>query len=898
MSWLGDTLRRLRSWRHARFDDDLAEEMRLHLDLRAADRLAEGMPAREARAAARKQFGNPAVLRETSREAWGWTFADQVRQDIRYAVRSFLASPGFAASAVLSLALGIGANTAIFSIINAVMLRSLPVENPNQLVQIRMGEGGEELTNPIWEQIRDHQQAFSGTLAYCPTRFDLSDGGERSYANGIWVSGGFFQTLGVPALQGRTLQAMDDRHGGGASGPVAVISYAFWKRNFGGAPNVVGKTVRLNRHTFEIVGVTPPWFTGLNTDQSFDIAVPIGEAPVLNPEGDMLNGRATWWLYLLGRIPPGESLARAQDRIRSLAPEILRATLPDEFDGDSRQEYLKGTFSLHPAATGFSNTGGRYRTALLTLMATVGLVLLIGCANLANLLLARAASRQRELSVRMAMGASRWRLVRQLMTESVLLSLAGAAGGLLFAVWCGPLLVRLLSTQGHPIEIDLSPNGAVLGFTLAMGAATAIVFGLAPALSATRQGLNQVLKENARGAVSHSGRFHLREALVAGQVGLSLVLLVAASLFLGTLRKLLTTDPGFSKQNVLLVSAALGQASSPPSLRPQLTADILDRLRALPGVVSASASFRAPITDMGWAQGVAPEGMAPKSPRETVTFLNAVSPGYFETIRNPLLAGRDFNSRDTANGRKVMIIGELAARQFFASANPLGKTIGLPGRQNQMELYQVVGIVKDAKYSRINEAARRTAYLPLAQMEDPPPTLSFEIRFGGVAEAVVPLVRSAFSQADPAISLEFRTLEAQVAESLVQPRVVALLSAAFGALALILAVIGLYGVTNFAATRRKSEIGIRMALGATRRSVVWLMLREMFVLLGVGTAAGLAATLGAGRMIRSLLYGLKPDDPQHIAIAVAVLMLAGAAAAYLPARRAARLDPMEALREE
>lgn len=496
------------------------------------------------------------------------------------------------------------------------------------------------------------------------------------------------------------------------------------------------------------------------------------------------------------------------------------------------------------------------------------------------------------------MGASRWRLVRQLMTESFLLSAAGAAGGLLLAVWCGPLLVRLLSTSGEPIEIDLSPDSMTLGFTLLAGALTAFVFGLAPALSATRQGLDQALKENVRGARPRSGLFGLRDALVAGQIGLSLVLLVASSLFLGTLRNLLTIDPGFSKQNVLLVSAGLGQASSPTAQRPQLVRDLLDRLRGLPGVVSASASFHTPISQMGWAQSAFPEGLAPKSPRETLVFLNAVSPAYFETIRNPMLAGRDFRSGDTASSPRVMVIGELAARQFFGSANPLGKTISLDRRRDEKTPYQVIGVVKDAKYGRLNEDPRRTAYIPLAQMDDPPPTLSFELRFGGTPGAAISVVRSAFSQADPAISLEFRTLETQVRESLVQPRVVALLSASFGTLALILAVVGLYGVTNFAAARRKAEIGIRMALGATRRSVIWLMLRGIVIPLGVGTAAGLIATLAAGRLIRSLLYGLKPDDPRHIAAAVTVLCLAAAVAAYLPARRAAKLDPMEALREE
>src|SRR5579863_1242950 len=457
-SWLGEIWRRLRFLvGGARFDDDLAEEMRLHVELRAEQKRAAGMNEREARASAQRAFGNATLEREKSRDAWGWRWLDSLGQDIRYGLRALRANPGFAAAAVLSLALGIGANTAIFSIVNAVMLRTLPVEDPRKLVQIQQGNQG-FLTNPIWEQVRDRQTAFSGTLAYSEDRFDLAEGGESRFAQGLWVSGDYFRVLGVAALRGRVFTAQDDRHGGGTSGPVAVISYGFWKRNFGGDANVLGKTVRLNRHPFEIVGVTPPWFTGLDVDHSFDVAIPIGCEPILHTDRSALNERSTWWLRILGRIRAGETIEQAQARMSAIAPEIFRATLPAMYEPRDKKEYLKSPLALRPAGIGFSQTGGQYRKALFTLMGIVALVLLIACANIANLLLARASARQREFSVRMAIGASRRRVIRQLMTESLLLSILGALVGLLLALWGSRLLVHMLSRRGNPVEIDVSPD--------------------------------------------------------------------------------------------------------------------------------------------------------------------------------------------------------------------------------------------------------------------------------------------------------------------------------------------------------------------------------------------------------------------------------------------------------
>ena len=835
MKWIGELWRQLRyRFSGARFDADLAEEMRLHLDLRAADKQTGGLTPDAAHMAARRQFGNATRLHESSRDAWGWTRLDSWRQDIRYGLRTLAANPGFTATAILSLALGIGANTAIFSILNAVLLRSLPVEDPQRLVQVRPGvDGDDEFTNPIWEQVRDRQQAFSGALAYAPDRFDLADGGESHYAVGLWVSGDFFRVLGVPAIAGRIFSRDEDRRG---TVPIAVISYQFWKRNFDGNADAIGKTVRLNRHIFEIVGVTPPWFRGLDTDWGFDVAVPIACEPIFHPDHSALDERAEWWLRILGRMLPGESIEQARDRMRAIAPGIFRATLPSDFPADMQNQYLRNSFFLKPAATGFSEMGAQYRTALFTLMAIVGLVLLIACANIANLLLARATARQREFSVRMAIGAGRARVVRQLMTESLLLSICGTAAGLLLALWGGRLLIHLISTTRHPLDIDLSLDSRVLAFTVGAAILTAVLFGFAPALRATRMELNQVMKENTRTALRASSRFSLGKTLVAGQVALSLVLLIAAGLFLGTLRNLWAVDPGFTRHNILIVAANVQQAAIPAAKRVNTYREILDRLRALPGVASAASSLITPISPEGWAQPVKPEGIVAKSPRDTLMFLNRISPGYFATLRTPMLLGRDFGNRDELNAAKTIIVNESAARQFFGAANPIGKTIGIDA-----DVYQIVGVVKDTKYNRINEEVRRIGYLAAGQDAEPRPTIRFTLRSDVPAETLIPA---------------------------------------------------------YAVTRRKGEIAIRMALGAPRQSVVWLMLRDVVMLLALGMAAGLAASLAAGRLVTSLLFGVQPRDPMQLAGAAAILAAATALAAYVPARRAARLDPMAALREE
>ena len=880
----------------SRRNRELAEEFESHLEMQIEDNLRAGMTPAEARRDALLKTGGLALAQENYRNRRGLPFIDTALRDLQYAGRLLRRSPGFTAVAVLSLALGIGANTSIFTIVNAVMLRSLPIEDPSRLAIVNRGDGG-SVTNPIWEQIRDHQQAFSGALAYSEQRFDLADGGESQFAQGMWVSGDFFRVLGVVPVKGRVFSTYDDRRGAPA---LAVISYSFWQRRFGADPNIAGKFVRLNRLPFEIVGVTPPWFTGLNVDRGFDVAIPIACEPFLHPDQSWLDQRATWWLTILGRLRPGESFTQASASMKLMSPQVTLATVPPKWDAKGQADYLKETYSVSPSSGGFSRTRSVYRTALYTLMAIVGLVLLIACANVANLLLARAAARQREFAVRMAIGAGRLRIIRQLLTESLLLALLGASSGFLLAQAGSRLLVRLISTTSNPLEIDISPDLRVLGFTVAATLLTALLFGLAPALRATHIELEQALKDNARCAASGASHFNLGKALIVGQVALSLVLLVGAGLFLETLRNMLTIDTGFDRRNVLIVNADTQQSGIAPARRVRAYGEMLDRIRTVPGVTSASSSGIVPITGSSWTESVRPEGLAGASLDDLEIYANRVSPGFFKTLRTPFLSGRDFTDHDDLHAPKVVIINELAAQHFFGTAQVLGKTIELerPPGEDGRDLYQVVGVVKDAKYVSIDEKPLRTIYVPTAQDTKPWPEVHFEVRSNGPVERLIPEVRSAVAQVNRGVSLEFREFETQVDESMLQPRVVALLATAFGLLALLLAMVGLYGVTSYAVARRKSEIGIRMALGEQRQSVTWLMLRDVLILLAVGLALGLAASLAAGRLVASLLYGIKPNDPAHLAIAALVLAGATAVAAYLPARRAARLDPMAALREE
>ncbi len=812
-------------------------------------------------------------------------------QDLRYAIRALRATPAFTAVAILSLALGIGANTAIFSLINSLILKSLPVRHPEQLLQITRGKD-DGYTNPIWEQLRDRQDIFSGIFAYGGGSFNLSEGGEARYVDSSYVGGQFFDTLGLHPILGRTLTPADDKRGCPGT---AVLSHAFWQTEYAGRPDVIGKNISLDSHPFQILGVIDQGFHGVQVGSAIDIYVPICTEKIIRGEYSSLDKRGNWWLEIIGRPKPGISQAQVTARLKTLAPEIFKATVPPNWKADQQVDYLKHTLEAVPVANGISYIRTKYQRALTILMVITGLVLLIACANVANLLLARSAGRQREIAIRMALGLGRGRLMRQLLTESLVLSLTGAALGILFALWGARLLVRFLSSYNNQVFLDLTIDARVLAFTAAVAILTGLLFGLAPAWRGTRVDPQSAMRANARGIIEGS-KFGLGKALVVFQVALSLLLVVGAGLMLSTFFKLETLDAGFDREHILLTHVDLRNGHYAPEQRAAAFQEILEHLRALPGVLSASSSEMTSVSGSYWNEDLQIEGYTSKGPEDTLVYFNRVSEHFFDTVGPALIAGRDFNAHDTLQSPKVAIVNQTMAKRYFAGQNPIGKRYRVEEGNKLSEPVEIIGIVKDAKYGTLREDILPTGYVPVSQ-EKAFTSRTFELR-AAVPLALVPSVKSAVAQIDPGISLEFTTLAAQVDESLSRERLLATLSGFFGALALLLATIGLYGVMSYNVARRRNEIGIRMALGAEQQRVLTMVLREVAILIGAGLTIGLIAALATTRFIASFLYGIKSTDPLTLSIAAGVLAIVAAIAGYLPARQASRLDPMVALREE
>jgi predicted permease len=819
-------------------------------------------------------------------------------QHLRDAVRALRATPLVTTVAILSLALGIGANTAIFSLINSLVLRTLPVRQPQHLVQVSSQDGNTSWTNPIWEQIRDRPRLFDGAFAYSSTQFDLAQGGQAELAQGLWASGDFFRVLGVPAILGRAFTVQDDRRGGGPDGPVAVISYGFWQRHFGGAADVIGRSISLNRVSFTIIGVTPPRFFGAEVGQAFDVAAPLGQYQFLDPGGNALDNRSRWWLSVMARLRPDQPMAAASAGLQGVQPQIREATLPTDWPPQYLDQYVTSPFTLVPAATGESGLRDRYQRPLTAIMAVVGLVLLIACANIANLLLARAAARRHELSVRQALGASRRHLAAQLLIESLVLSGAGALLGLAFAQWGSRLLVHQLTSQRNLVFLDLSIDWRVLAFTAAAAVGTALLFGTVPALGATRVPPVEAMKEQGRGI--SGGHSRLAGGLVVGQVALSLILVVAAGLFVRTFAGLANRDLGFQRDGMLLVGVDAQRSAVPPEERTGLFERVRQAVAARPGVQQVAMSEITPVAGPAWQFPVEVAGAPPSPERERGVYANMVSPGWFAAYRTPLLAGRDFDQRDQANTPHVAIVNQEFVRRFFHGANPLGQTIRwpLPGNQTSPPT-EIVGVVADAVYRALRAPPPPTLYVPVTQSRIfPDAPMTFSVRAAAGSPALLTSgIATAITGVDRDLSITFRLLEDQVNGALTQERLVALLSGFFGALALLLAALGLYGVTAYAVNRRRPELGVRMALGADPVGVVRLVLGRLAWVVGLGLAIGGLATWWAARLAGSLLYGVQPRDPVTFAGAAAVLIAVGALAGWLPARRAARIDPVEVLRE-
>jgi predicted permease len=881
-----------------------ARELDSYLEIETDENIARGMAPDQARYAARRKLGNIALVREEiyTMNSLGWL--ETLAQDLRFGARLLRLNPGFALVALLSLALGVGANTAIFQLLNALRMRSLPVQRPEQLVEVKVastphGRTGHftgsrpQLSFALWQRIRAEQQVFSGTLAWGGGRFNLTDGGEARYARGLWVSGEFFEVLGVPAVVGRVLTADDDRRGCPAG--AAVISHAFWQREYGGQRAAVGRRIRLEGQSFEIVGVTPPTFYGVEVGRGFDVAVPLCSEPLINGQASGYDKPETWWLAMLGRLRPGVNDLQATAQLETVSAAIFRETLPATYNALDARSYLRFKLETIPAGTGVSALRASYETPLWLLLSITGLVLLIACANLANLMLARASAREREIAVRLAIGASRLRIVRQLLAESLLLAALGAALGAFLAGVLSRTLVAFLSTERTKLFVDLQPDWHVIGFTAALALLTCVLFGLAPALRATATPPSAAMKASGRSLTDSRERFGLRRALVVVQVALSLVLLVGALLFGRTLRNLMTLDPGFAHQGILTADLDLQRAHWSPEHWPAVYREIVDRLRSHPRVAAAATTTIVPVSGGGWNNRILIDGVVQKD----YPNFNAVSPGFFKTMGTPILAGRDFEPRDTPAAPRVAIINQRFARDFYAGRDPLGRTFQIeepPG--SPRPLYQVIGVVRNSKYTDLREPFKPIAFLAEAQQLQSEPFRSLVVRSTVSPLELSRIIRRAAAASSPAIALELRGFDSMIRDSLLRERLMALLSGFFGGLAVLLAIIGLYGVMSYMVERRRGEIGIRIALGASRRAVVRLILRETTLLLFAGLAAGALLAVAAAQTARAMLFGLEPSDPLTLISALALLTAVALAASYLPARRAARLEPTVALREE
>ncbi len=867
--------------------NDLDEEISSHLRMAANDRGEE---------AARSEFGNVGLVKEVTREMWGFASWETLVNDLRYALRVLGKNPGYTLTAILSLALGIGANTAIFSLIDSIMLKSLPVHNPEELVSIgdptavgSVHEGDLRdvtiFSYPFYKRFRKQNSIFAGVYATGRSeRLNVEESAERPLAR--FVSENYFSVLGVSPLLGRTFASADES--------VVVISHAYWERHFDRAQDVIGRKVRINNASFTVIGVTPQGFFGDIVGYQCDIWILIEAQPLANPGRNYLNDPKTRWLLLMGRLASGVSLAQAGTVTNTVGLGILKEQIPSDAQPDEKSALDRERIAVQPAAGGFSRIRRSFSKPLFMLMALVGLVLLICCTNVANLQLARAANRAREIGLRLAIGASRPRLLRQLMTESLAMAAAGGVAGLFIATWIGHLLLGLVARDNR-MPLDFRLSGMTLLFTAALSVAASLFFGLAPALFATKASVASNLKESKSGR-SHGGAQRFEKGLVVFQIVLSWVLLFGSGLFIRTLQNLESSDIGYRRDNLIVVELDPVASGYQGAKLIQLGRRLLDKLGGVPGIERVTISENGLFSGTESISGLMVEGFTPRSDTDTESHSDRVGPGYFETIGTPILNGRGIEARDM-EASPVAVINESMARFYFPNVSPIGRHISVDNGKSWMS---IVGVVRDAKQNNLRQPAARRLYSQfMLSTRDPIGSMRLEFRVRGATSQTEEMIRRQIGSVDTNLQIQsISTAQSLIDSDLLQERLIAKLSGSFSLLALVLASIGLYGVMSYLTLRRTTEMGIRMALGASRTNVVGMVLKETMLLTGAGLAIGVLTAALLGSLVSGSLYGVAAFDPLSAGLASATILAAAFLAGWLPARRASHVDPMVALRME
>ncbi len=879
--------------RRSNLDREIEDELREHMRMRVDADIAKGITPEEAIRRARLRFGNPTVVKERVDAEDAALGFESFLRDARYAVRGFVKSPGFTIVAVLTLALGIGANTAVFQLLDAVRLRSLPIQSPQELAELRIAGGNKgfgindspwaNFTVPMWQEVRRRHDPFSGVMAWRTN--DVLEGrlSDAKRVHALEVSGEFFNVLGIAPLQGRLIEPQDESS---CEMSKVVASYSYWKSHMGGEPITPGTTIMVDGRTVQVLGVTPPGFFGLVVGDRFDLVYPTCIPP--HPRREMFQ------FSVMGRLKPGWTMERASAYFGSLSPGIFESTAPDGYSAESLKMYKSFRLAAYPAGGGVSELRNAYDTSLQLLLAITGLVLLIACANLANLMLARASARQREMAIRMALGASRGRLLRQLLIGSGLLAASGAAVGLALAQPLSRLLVRSLDTSQNTIHLSITTDWRVLLFAAAVAMLTCVSFGTIPALRGTRVDPIASLKSGGRGVAGGRERFSVQRFLVVMQIAVSLVLLVGALLFVRSYRNLMTLDPGMRETGITIGRFGYPTEHIKPENEVAFKRQLMEDVRSVPGVENAAETTNVPLSGSSWSHGVHVDEV------EGGSRFTYASPSYFSTMGIPIVTGRGFTTMDTTEAPHVLIVNQSFVEKYFGKTQPLGRPVQvMPEPQYPARTYEVVGTIPNTKYNDLRGNPEPIAFVPIDQLPETAqaPWAQMMIGTKGGPEAIAS-IRRAIGAKHPDMILQFSNFQQGIRDNLVGERMMAMLSGFFGVLAAVLVVIGLYGVLSYFITQRRNEIGIRIALGADRGRVVGLVMRDTAAMLAIGLILGTGLALIAGRAATTMLFGLKPYDAVTLVFSILLLAAIAVLASLLPALKASRLNPVDALRCE